>query len=59
MPLVEHGHVVEALAAQRADDALGDGIRLGRAERGADRFDPDAPGTRDEIATELGIAIAD
>ena len=32
MPLVDDDHVVKTLPAQRAHDALGDGIRLRRAE---------------------------
>ena len=59
MALVEHDHVIEALAAQRADDTLGNGIRLGRTKWGEDRLNPHPASTRDEIPAELGIAIAD
>lgn len=59
MPLVAHDYVVEALAAQCANNALGDRICLGRAKRGADRLDSDPARARDEVPTQRRIAIAD
>ena len=59
MSLVDHDHMVEALAPQGADDPLGDRVRLRCAERGEDRLDSDRARARDQVPTELGIAVAD
>ena len=57
--LVEDDQMVEALAAQRADQALGDRVRLGRVHRREDRLDADPGSARDEGAAVAAVAIAD
>ena len=54
---VEHDQVVEALAAEGPDHALGDSIRLWRVQRGRDGVDADAPGTLAEVAPVDRVAI--
>jgi hypothetical protein len=49
---------VEALAPDRADEALGVGVRLRRLDRRLDDFDPLAAEDLIERAVELGVAIA-
>ena len=44
MPLVEGNDVIQAFAPQRPDPALGHGVRLGRADRGQHRLDPEPTG---------------
>ena len=51
--------VVEAFAAQRADEALGDGIRPWRSNWGTDDADVGAGEHRVEGGGELAVPIAD
>jgi hypothetical protein len=51
-------HVVEAFAAQRADEALGDRVRPRRLDWGADDGNVGA-GEHGVEGGELGIAVAD
>ena len=57
MDLVEHDHVVEALAAERSDEAFGDRVRLGRVNRRGDSIDADTPGAPTEVVAVDRIAI--
>jgi hypothetical protein len=55
---VEHENVVEALATQRTEEALADGIHVRRAHRGADHTDAGGARERIEGAPELVVAVA-
>src|SRR2546426_7989565 len=57
--LVEDDQMVEALATQRADQPLGDGVRLRRTDGRQDRLDGDAGSARDEGAAVTAVAVAD
>ena len=56
---VEDQEPVEALAANGADEALGDGVRLRRAHRCLDDLDAFACEEGIEIACVLAVAVAD
>jgi hypothetical protein len=56
---VEHDEEIEALAANRADDALGEGILPGRARCGEDLGNAQALDPALEISAVAGIAIAE
>ena len=58
VPVIEHQQVVEALTAQRAEEALADGVHVRRAHGGADHSDARGPGERIEVGPELVVAIA-
>jgi hypothetical protein len=51
--------MVEALVADRAHESLGERVRTGRADRGANRLDADRGEDLVEASGELGIPIAD
>ena len=59
MPLVVHDHVIEAFAAERADHALGDAVRLGRADRRQHGPDADPGRLGDEVSAIARVAIPD
>src|SRR5688500_11768989 len=48
--LVDYDDMVQALAAQRADEPLGDRVRAGRPDRGEHGLDAESPGAADEVA---------
>src|SRR5258708_2966376 len=58
VPAVEHENVVQALATQRTEKALTDGVHVWRAHRRADH--PDAGAVRERIkgSPELVVAVA-
>jgi hypothetical protein len=56
---VEHDDEIEAFAANRADDALGEGILPGRARCGDDLTNAQALDPGLEISAVDGIAIAE
>ena len=59
MPLIDQNEVVEALAPQRPDHPLRDGVRVGRADRRQDGRDADAGGARmPESTTARGLLPA-
>jgi hypothetical protein len=58
VPFIEDEDVVEALIAQRAHDPLGDGIGLGRTERGQQRLNAEPRGTRYEAAAVDAVPIS-
>jgi hypothetical protein len=57
VPAVEQENVVEALATQRAQKALADGVHVRRAHRGADYPDPGGARERVEGGPELVVAV--
>ena len=59
VPLVDHDQMVEALATQRADAALGDGVGLRGADGRNDCVDPAARRADDEVSAVARVAIPD
>ena len=57
MPFVDGDDVIEALAPERADDALGDGVGVRRAHRSQNRLDPDPSSACDEVSA-IAEAVA-
>ena len=58
VPLIHDDKVVQALAPERADHALRDGVRLRRLHRNQDRLNPDGPGPPHEVTAVCAIAVA-
>jgi len=52
-------HPIEAVAADRADPAFGEGVRVGCPIRGADDLDALAPEDVVEGPAELAVAVPD
>jgi hypothetical protein len=52
-------HPIEAVAADRADPAFGEGVRVGCPVRGADDLDALAPEDVVEGPAELAVAVPD
>ena len=59
MRLVEHDQVVEALTADRPDHPFSERVRLRCMNWGEHGLDPDRPGSPQEVAAIVPIAIAD
>src|SRR6266508_3987158 len=59
MPPLEDQQPVEALGARGSDEALGDRVRFGRADRRSDDLDVFAAEDGVEVTRELAVAIAD
>jgi hypothetical protein len=59
MPATEDQEPVEALSSHRADEALGDRVRLGSPDRRADDLDALASEDLVEGGAELGVVIVD
>ena len=59
MPFVDRDDMVETLAPERADDALGDGVDIRRPHRRQDRLDSDPSSASDEIAAVAAVAVSD
>ena len=59
MPFVDGDDVIEALAPERADDALGDGVGVRRAHRSQNRLDPDPWSACDEVPAIATVAVSD
>src|ERR1700682_5453245 len=57
MPLVEHNHVIETLAANRADKAFGDWVGLGRPSRRPHAGDSKASDPHIEIPSVDGVMV--
>ena len=50
MPFVDGDDVIEALAPERPDHLLGDGVGVRHAHRSQNRLDPDPSSASDEVA---------
>ena len=59
MPVVDGDNVIEALAPERADDALGDSVGVRRAHRSQNRLDPDPSSACDEVPAIATVAVSD
>ena len=59
MPFVDGDDVIEALAPERADHALGDGVGVRCAHRSQNRLDPDPSSTCDEVPAIATVAVSD
>ena len=59
MPFVDGDDVIEALAPERADDALGDGVSIRRVHRSQNRLDPDPSSACDEVSAIATVAVSD
>ena len=56
-PFVERNDLIQALPAEGADPAFGDGVRLGRPDRRQDRLDAQALRSRDELTPVRAIPV--
>ena len=59
MALVPHDHLIETFPAERADDTLGDTVRLRCADRRQQRPNADARGSCYEVPSIARVPIAD
>ena len=59
VPLVDDYQMVETLASQRPDEALGDRVRLRRPDRREQGSDADPGDARDERAAVAAVAVVD
>ena len=59
LPFVDGDDVIEALAPERADDALGDGVGIRRAHRSENRLDPEPSSACDEVPAIATVAVSD
>ncbi len=50
MLFVDRDDMVETLAPERADDALGDGVGIRRVQRSQNRLDPEPSSACDEVS---------
>ena len=57
MPFVDGDDVIEALAPERPDDALGDGVGIRRVHRSQNRLDPEPSRACDEVSA-IAEAVA-
>ena len=57
MPFVDGDDVIEALAPERPDHPLGDGVGVRRAHRSQNRLDPDPSSACDEVSA-IAEAVA-
>ena len=59
MPFVDGDDVIEALAPERPDHPLGDGVGVRRAQRSQNRLDPDPSSACDEVPAIATVAVSD
>ena len=59
MPFVDGDDVIEALAPERPDHPLGDGVGVRRAHRSQNRLDPDPSSACDEVPAIATVAVSD
>ena len=59
MPFVDGDDVIEALAPERPDHTLGDGVGVRRAHRSQNRLDPDPSSACDEVPAIATVAVSD
>ena len=59
MLFVDRDDMVETLAPERADDALGDGVGIRRAHRSQNRLDPEPSSACDEVSAIATVAVSD
>ena len=59
MPFVDGDDVIEALAPERPDHPLGDGVGIRRAHRSQNRLDPDPSSACDEVPAIATVAVSD
>ena len=59
MPFVDRDDMIEALAPERADHPLGDGVGVRRAHRSQNRLDPDPSSACDEVPAIATVAVSD
>ena len=59
MLFVDRDDMVETLAPERADDALGDGVGVRRAHRSQNRLDPEPSSACDEVSAIATVAVSD
>jgi hypothetical protein len=59
VPLVEDQHMIQAFSAQRAGEALGDGVGLRGAHRRTDLLQPQASCLAGELQPVDSVAIVD
>ena len=58
MLFVDRDDMVETLAPERADDALGDGVGIRRVHRSQNRLDPDPSSACDEVSALATVAVS-
>ena len=59
MPFVDGDDVIEALAPERPDHPLGDGVGVRRAHRSQNRLDPEPSSASDEVPAIATVAVSD
>ena len=59
MPFVDGDDVIEALAPERPDHPLGDGVGVRCAQRSQNRLDPDPSSACDEVPAIATVAVSD
>ena len=59
MPFVDGDDVIEALAPERPDHPLGDGVGVRCAHRSQNRLDPDPSSACDEVPAIATVAVSD
>ena len=59
MPFVDGDDVIEALAPERPDHPLGDGVGVRRVQRSQNRLDPDPSSACDEVPAIATVAVSD
>ena len=59
LPFVDGDDVIEALAPERPDHPLGDGVGVRRAQRSQNRLDPDPSSACDEVPAIATVAVSD
>ena len=59
MPFVDGDDVIEALAPERPDHPLGDGVGVRCAHRSQNRLDPDPSSACDEVSAIATVAVSD
>ena len=59
MPFVDGDDVIAALAPERPDHPLGDGVGVRRAQRSQNRLDPDPSSACDEVPAIATVAVSD
>ena len=58
LPFVDGDDVIEALAPERPDHPLGDGVGVRRAQRSQNRLDPDPSSACDEVPAIATVAVS-
>ena len=59
MLFVDRDDMVETLAPERADHALGDGVGIRRVHRSQNRLDPEPSSACDEVSAIATVAVSD